>query len=242
MLLHATTILFVCRSLQAEYTNCSDLSELDPCVSAFLIKLSSSALLLLSLFVFCLDGCGSTQTCPEMYCQLSSVSNSNETLQYYKLTVLSVELSTDSSVYIFSNIKLNTPLTPIGLFRSLIHTYMHTWFSYFNKYFQTGHTKHKMLISISIPAALKTRCELRDRDDFMPHLRRVHSLLHLPPQSRGLTRCTDSLPGTAKILSSDVKSRVETSLNLYKPWWRDPAATLTQTSPDTRVNKQYPLK
>lgn len=57
------------------------------------------------------------------------------------------------------------------------------------------------------------------RGDLVPHLRRVRPLLHLPPVSRGLTRCThstDTAAGQAKTVSADVESRAMAALNPYK--------------------------
>lgn len=55
----------------------------------------------------------------------------------------------------------------------------------------------------------------------MPHLRRVRPLLHVPPVSRGLTRCThsnDTAAGQAKTGSADVESRANAALNPHKAW------------------------
>lgn len=80
----------------------------------------------------------------------------------------------------------------------------------------------------------------------MPHLRRVHPLLHLPPVSRRLTRCTHSTntaAGLAKSASANVESQAKANLNPYKAWWCfPPNEALTQSFPVVRVNEQHPQK
>lgn len=105
--------------------------------------------------------------------------------------------------------------------------------------------KGKQLKSRSCHVSTSPLLRLELQGELMPHLRRVRLLLHLPPMSRGLTRCThstDTAAGQAKTVSTDVENRAKAALNPYKAWWCYPAAALIQSSPITRVNTQHPWK
>lgn len=79
----------------------------------------------------------------------------------------------------------------------------------------------------------------------MPHLRRVHPLLHLPPLSRTLTRCIHSTSTAAvlvKSASSSVERWAKTFLNPLKALGCPPVGAPTPSSPQARFNVQHPWR